>query len=164
MPVHNKEKLFEQLFTEYKEKLYRLCFSYCNQAALAEDLLQESFSKIWQHLEKFENRSAYSTWMYRITVNTCLMHIRSNQKNSVENRATLPEVPAGETYQEDSLNQLYKSIQQLNEPDRLLISLVLEDVSYKQIAEIMGLRENNVGVKVHRIKGQLKVLMTKMSS
>lgn len=162
--MENKEKLFEQLFTEYKERLYRLCFSYCNHSALAEDLLQESFTKIWQHLEGFKNQSAYSTWMYRITVNTCLMHIRSNKKKQEESRHVLPEVASGEAYQEEEVNDLYKAIQQLNLPERLLISLVLEDVHYKQIGEILGITENHVGVKVHRVKDQLKIFMTKKIS
>ena len=162
--MQNKEKLFEQLFVEYKEKLYRLCFSYCNDHSLAEDLLQESFSIIWQHLDNFKNQSAYSTWMYRITVNTCLMHIRSTKKYKYESREVLPEMPVGEAYQEEAVKELYTAIQQLNEPDRLLISMVLEDVSYKEIGEILGITENNVGVKVHRIKGQIKVFMQKINN
>ena len=81
--AEDKGKLFNDLFHQFKEKLYRLCYSYCNSNALAEDLLQESFSKIWIHLDTFRQECSYSTWMYRITANTCLMYLRTHKKNPV---------------------------------------------------------------------------------
>ncbi len=160
--MQNKEQLFEQLFGDFKEKMFRLCYSYCNHNAEAEDLVQESFSKVWIHLDGFKGESAYSTWIYRITVNTCLMHIRSGKKFQVVHDEQVPDIPTEKNDAEDKVNGLYKAITQLNEIDRVLISMVLEDLSYKEIAEVMGISENNVGVKVHRIKGQLKIIMTKI--
>lgn len=122
--------------------------------------MQESFSKAWQNLDRFQYKSAYSTWMYRITVNTCLMHIRSNKKFNIVTTNELPETPE-EEYDETAVNTLYKSIQQLTEVDRVLISMVLEDISYKEIGAVMGISENNIGVKVYRIKKELKNLMSK---
>ncbi len=160
--MQNKEQLFEQLFSDFKEKMARLCYSYCNNNAEAEDLVQESFSKVWLHLDNFKGESAYSTWIYRITVNTCLMHIRYSKKYEFVNDEQVPDLPAEKNYAEEKVNGLYSAIAQLNEIDRVLISMVLEELSYKEIGEVMGISENNVGVKVHRIKGQLKTLMTKI--
>lgn len=160
--MQNKEQLFEQLFSDFKEKMFRLCYSYCNKHAEAEDLVQESFSKVWLHLDSFKGESAYSTWIYRITVNTCLMHIRSKKKYHFENDDQIPEIPTEKSDAEEKVNGLYRAITQLNEIDRVLISMVLEELSYKEIGEVMGISENNIGVKVHRIKRQLKKLMTKI--
>ena len=159
--MSEKEILFEALYLQFKEKLFRLCFSYCNEEAMAEDLMQESFSKIWMHLDSFKKEAAYSTWMFRITVNTCLMHIRSAKSKPVSYRENVPEVAAEATKDEAQVNHLYKAIQQLLETDRVIISMVLEEISYKEIGEILGISENSVGVKVHRIKKQLKELLKK---
>src|SRR5690606_32723995 len=146
------------LYREYKDKVFRLCYSYCNDHALAEDLMQDSFSKVWQHLEDFQNKSSFSTWFYRIAVNTCLMHIRANKNVKFIHTPQLPE-PQELPYDETELNKLYAAIVRLNEMDRILISMVLEDISYKEIGEVMGISENSVGVKVHRVKKQLKDIL-----
>ncbi|VXB83917.1 RNA polymerase subunit sigma-24 [Flavobacterium sp. 9AF] len=159
----DKNKLFESLFSDYKEKIYRLCYSYSNDNDTAKDLLQESFSKVWTHLDTFQNKSEYSTWIYRIAVNTCLNYLRSTKNKRVEFRDALPEMREEEIDVETQINHLYIAIKELEEIDRLLISMVLDDISYKEIGTILGISENNVGVKVHRIKKQLKDILTKMN-
>jgi RNA polymerase sigma-70 factor (ECF subfamily) len=159
--VQNKEQLFDQLFRDYKEKLYRLCFSYCNNKTVAEDLLQESFSKIWLHLESFKQECSYSTWMYRIAANTCLMYLRSSKINPIILQETFYDAANTEPYNEEPVNELNNAIGQLEEIDRLIISMVLQELSYREIGEVLGISENNVGVKVHRIKAALKILLQK---
>lgn len=159
----DKNKLFESLFSDYKEKMYRLCYSYSNDEDTAKDLLQESFSKVWTHLDTFQNKSEYSTWIYRIAVNTCLNYLRSTKNKRVEFREALPEMREEEIDTETQINHLYIAIKELEQVDRLLISMVLDDISYKEIGTILGISENNVGVKVHRIKKQLKDILTKMN-
>ena len=138
-----------------------LCYSYCNNKAVAEDLLQESFSKIWLHLESFKQECSYSTWMYRITANTCLMYLRGNKANPIILQETFKDSANTDPYNEDSINALNKAIGLSQEIDRLLISMVLQEVSYKEIGEVLGISENNVGVKVYRIKIELKKLLEK---
>ena len=159
--MQNKEQLFDQLFRDFKEKLFRLCYGYCNNHAVAEDMLQDSFSKIWLHLDNFKMECAYSTWMYRITANTCLMHLRSNKTNPIVLQENFRDTTSDVRYSEEPVNELNKAIAQLEEIDRLLISMVLQEVSYKEIGAVLGISENNVGVKVHRIKVQLKKLLEK---
>lgn len=159
----DKNKLFENLFSDYQQKIYRLCYSYSNDDATAKDLLQESFSKVWTHLDTFQNRSEYSTWIYRIAVNTCLNYLRSTKNKRVEFRDAVPDRKEEEIDTETQINHLYLAIKKLEEVDRLLISMVLDDISYKEIGLILGISENNVGVKIHRIKKQLKDILTKMN-
>lgn len=160
--MENKHKIFDELFAQYKDWVFRLCYSYTHSEVQAEDLVQECFSKVWLNLSGFEHRSDYSTWIYRIAANTCLMQLRKEKNNPVEYCEQLQEKPAEESSndQEKQAQNLYRAIAQLSEMDRLIISMVLENVAQKQIGEVLGITENNVNVKVHRIKKQLKELLS----
>lgn len=161
--MENKQQIFDQLFTEYRDWIFRLCYSYTKSEIQAEDLVQECFSKVWLNLSSFQHRSDYSTWIYRIAANTCLMQLRKEKHNPIEYHESLKEnaVVEKDDHREEHTTLLYKAIAQLNEIDRIIISMVLEDIPQKQIGEVLGITENNVNIKVHRIKKQLKELLSK---
>ncbi|WP_294675225.1 RNA polymerase sigma factor [uncultured Fluviicola sp.] len=161
--MENRQEVFDRIFNQYKNWIYRLCYNYTRSETQAEDLVQECFSKIWLNLPDFENRSEYSTWIYRVAVNTCLMQLRKEKNNPVEYREELKDAAPEEqeNEKEQAVMNLYQAIGELNDIDRLIISMVLEDVSQKQIGEVLGITENNVNVKVYRIKKQLKELLSK---
>jgi len=146
--------VFEDIYRDYWNKVFRICMGYVNDQDLAKDMAQETFILIWRKLPQFRNESAVGTWIYRIASNNCLRQIeRSNRMPKTE----LPEQI------EDSLEPdmewqsrlLYKCIAELPETDRIIISLELEDVKQAEIAKITGLSESNVRVKVFRIKEKL---------
>ncbi|MBL4606145.1 MAG: RNA polymerase sigma factor [Flavobacteriaceae bacterium] len=127
----------------------------------ASDLSQEVFIKVWKHLDSFKGLSSYKTWIYRITVNTCLQLIQKEKKNK-----TLPIDNSHLQFIEESKNdsteaskQLYKAIGQLNELDRLVIMMVLEGQQHEDIAEVLGIQPTNIRVKIHRIKKRLKKIL-----
>lgn len=161
--MENRQFFFERIFKEYRHKLYRLCYGYAKDEMLSEDLVQECFSKIWIHLPDFAGRSDIGTWIYRIAVNTCLMQLRKSDKRQLEYQESLkyhiPEEVSED--KEERSAALFEAIGQLKEIDRLIISMVLEDLTQKQIGDVLGITENNVNIKVHRIKKQLKDLMLK---
>ncbi|MWB93070.1 sigma-70 family RNA polymerase sigma factor [Flavobacterium sp. GA093] len=161
--MENKQKIFDQLFTQYRDWIFRLCYSYTRSEIQAEDLVQECFSKVWLNLSSFEHRSDYSTWIYRIAANTCLMQLRREKNNPVEYHQKLKDGSSEDRqeYNEDRSTVLYNAIALLNEIDRIIISMVLEDIPQKQIGEVLGITENNVNIKVYRIKRQLKELLSK---
>ncbi len=161
--MENKQKIFDTLFTDYKDWVFRLCYSYTRSETQAEDLMQECFSKVWLNLDSFQQKSDIGTWIYRIAANTCLMQIRREKNNPVAYYEHLQEKPSEEANQEkeQQSESLYRAIAQLAEIDRLIISMILEDMPQKQIGEVLGITENNVNVKVYRIKKQLKDLMSK---
>jgi RNA polymerase sigma factor (sigma-70 family) len=160
--LENRRAVFDHLFAQYRDWIYRLCYSYTRSNDQAEDLMQECFSKVWLNLSSFQNRSDYSTWIYRIAANTCLMQLRKEKNNPIEYHEQLKELAAEEptTEKEKQSENLYKAISQLGEMDRLVISMVLEDTPQKQIGEVLGITENNVNVKVYRIKRQLKEILS----
>ena len=145
---------FEEIYTTYSPKIFRLCMGYVNDKDWAKDLTQETFIQVWQNLDKFRNESSVGTWIFRIASNICLRQIERSSKMQKT------EVPFQiEDKKEEILNEqielLYKCINTLEESDRLIISLVLEDLPQKEIASITGISEGNIRVKIHRIKQTL---------
>ena len=142
---------FEEIYNTYNQKIFRLCMSYSNDMDLAKDLTQETFIQVWTNLSKFRNESSIGTWIFRIASNICLRQIERSKKNITS------ELPFQiEEKQEESNDAqiifLYKCISELPETDRLIISLVLEEQPQKEIADILGISEGNIRVKIHRIK------------
>ena len=152
---------FDELYKEFSPRIYKLCLSYSGDKIAADDLHQESWIAVWNSLPKFRNESKIGTWIYRIAINTCLVGIR-NQKNKADNSEAILSKLVQEDFYDNSreIARLYESISQLKENERIIISLVLEEKSYEEIAEITGITENNLRVKIHRIKKELQEIYT----
>jgi RNA polymerase sigma-70 factor (ECF subfamily) len=165
----NKDLLFKEVLEENKDRIYRICCAYERNPDDRDDLYQEIIINIWKSLGKFEGRSMISTWIYRIAVNTSLMHVKKESKrNSLNSEINDNTLSIPETSYEDKeekietgrkIELLYKCINTLSSLDRLIISMVLDELSYKEIAEVTGLTVNNTGVKINRIKKELSQLM-----
>lgn len=155
----NQEQQFKELYQKYAPKVQRLCMGYTGNLMEAEDLLQEVFVKVWQNLDKFRGDSQVSTWIYRIAVNTCLYQIRSakNKKSVDLEKAPVLLETEGDN-KEQQLQILHKAISELKESDRLIITLLLEEIPYAEIAQITDISEVNLRVKIHRIKQQLSII------
>lgn len=116
--------------------------------------LRRTFIAVWQHIPSFRNEANISTWIIKIATNNCLRAIeRSKKTETMEVPFDIPYLQ--QETQEDKLSLLYKCIAELVEIDRIIISLVLEDIAQADIAEIVGLSEVNTRVKIHRIKEKL---------
>jgi RNA polymerase sigma-70 factor (ECF subfamily) len=128
--------------------------AYLNDYEHAKDITQETFIAVWEHLSTFKNQSAISTWIFRIATNNCLRAIEKSKRiQTTDLPVHLPIVQ--EEAQEEKLIFLYKCIGELEESERIIISLVLEDLKQEEIAEIVGLSHANIRVKIHRIKEKL---------
>jgi RNA polymerase sigma factor (sigma-70 family) len=164
--MDHQEKNFNKLIEENHASIYRICRAYLYDSSLADDLYQEILYQVWKSIQTYKGTAKVSTWIYRIAVNTA---INFNIKNKKHQHKPLPEhiqIPYEETLptkveQEGQLEKLRFCISQLEVSDRLIISLVLEEKSYLDIAEIIGGNVNNVGVKINRIKARLLKLMEK---
>ncbi len=148
---------FKRLFDENSKKVFNLCYGYTGDADTANDLMQETFIKVWQNLDKFRNQSQMSTWIYRIAVNTCLSHLRSAKRRPTEELNDHVIENHTEEYSEktEQVAALYRAIAQLEEHERIIITMVLDEIPYPEIAEISGISEGNLRVRIHRIKHKL---------
>lgn len=153
-----KKEQFTAIYHQHYAKIFRLCKGYFNgEVETANDIVQEIFIKVWQHLDSFRNESTISTWIYRISVNCCLLYSR---KPYVKKEIHLNELPmmAQEEYDsvnEEQLRKMYGCISQLEESSKLIILLVLEGVKYPEIAGVIGITEDTLRVRIHRIKTTL---------
>jgi RNA polymerase sigma-70 factor (ECF subfamily) len=146
---------FETVYKTYWQKVFRLCMGYVNDTDAAKDLAQETFIKVWKQLPKFRNESSIGTWIFRIASNTCLRQIQKDNKMPKSELPLEIKDEILETNIEKDIPFLYQCISGLQEVERIIISLELEDMNQKEIAEIVGLSEGNVRVKIHRIKEKL---------
>ena len=145
---------FKEIYSQYSPKIFRVCMAYVNDHEQARDLMQETFIAVWQNLSSFKNESKISTWIFRIATNNCLRSIeRSKRINTTELPFDVPYVH--EETKEEKLDLLYTCIAELEETERIIISLVLEDLPQAEIASVVGLSHENIRVKVHRIKEKL---------
>lgn len=156
----HKEIVFKQIFEANSKKIFHLCYGYTGDDDAANDLLQETFLKVWQNLDKFRNQAMISTWIYRIAVNTCLTYLRS-EKRQAKDELT-PQIAETKMEEVSEKNEqvamLYKCIAKLEESERIIITMVLDEVPYLEIADISGISEGNLRVKIHRIKQKLTEL------
>lgn len=155
--MKSKEELFKEIFQANSRKIYHLCYGYTGDDSSANDLMQETFIKVWQNLDKFRNQALISTWIYRIAVNTCLSYLRV-EKRQAKDELTDKIIENKQEEVSDKNEQvslLYKCISELEENERILITMVLDEVPYPEIAQISGISEGNLRVKIHRIKQKL---------
>jgi RNA polymerase sigma-70 factor, ECF subfamily len=147
--------VFEEIYKTYWNKVFRICMGFVNDADQAKDIAQETFIAVFNNLSGFRNESAISTWIFRIATNHCLRQIEKDKKVK---KVNLPDnIIASDVYQEDeNLALLYRFISEMPEADRIIISLELEDLKQAEIAEIVGISDANVRVKIFRIKEKLK--------
>ena len=156
----NSDAEFAALYGIYSRNIYYLCLSYCNDTDIAKDLLQETFIRVWKNKDRFRGDAQIGTWIYRIAVNTCLGYIRHDKKTNISLTDLHIDQAEEHNTDEHAIQVLYKAIQQLEETDRLIISMVLQELPYNQIADAVGIREGNLRVKIHRIKQQLATIYT----
>lgn len=147
---------FTKIYQEHYDKVHRLCLGYVNgDEALAKDLAQDVFIKVWEHLDAFQQKSSIGTWIYRITVNTCLLFIRKDKKKKQLSFTEINEEVQEESDDQSRFKKMYACIHTLKETERIIILLVLEGLPQKEIAEVTGHSHQNIRVLVHRIKEKL---------
>ena len=151
-----KEKQFAQTVTMNKSIIYTVCYMFSNDADEVNDLFQETLVNLWQGYEGFGNRSDIKTWIYRVALNTCISIDRKKRrqpKTALSMDINLFEDQDADTQQVD---MLHSRISKLKPFDRAIVLLWLENLSYEEIGQIVGITTKNVSVRLFRIKEQLK--------
>ncbi len=149
---------FVELVTRYKDVIFKVCYIYAEKDDI-EDYYQEVLIQIWRSIPKFRGESSVLTWIYKISLNTCISYTRKKPKNIV-NQEPILEVHLYENDIEKRLqiDELYFLINRLNKLEKAVILLWLEGRNYEEIASIVGISKANVAVKINRIKEKLKKL------
>ena len=150
------DSFFKEFVEENKGIIYKICRVYANDRDELQDFVQEVTIQLWRSSQNFENRSKLSTWVYRVTLNVCLTLSRKN-KRRVDTVGLLSTdyIDDIDTTEQEQISALYAAMRKLNDSDRAIILLYLEDKSYQEIADILGITVSNVGVKITRVKSKL---------
>lgn len=155
------ETQFLILIKENQGIIHKIARLYRDVREDREDLFQEITFQLWKSHQTFKNDSKISTWIYRIALNTAIATFRK-KKQAIEYSPVLPDLPQEEPDEELAARQeqLFLAIKRLDDGDKAIIALYLEDLSYQEIADVIGINENYVGVKLNRIKVKIKTLLS----
>ena len=163
----SREQRFLELLAQNRPKLLKICRVYAWERADQDDLYQEIVCHIWQSLPNLHQEAHANTWLYRVALNTAISFVRKDkarQKRVVscddDQLREIADPGAGtDGDKNEDLKRLFKAMSQLNEMEKAVITLFLDDLSYEQIASVLGMGESNVGVVLHRAKKKLSALM-----
>lgn len=164
MPKDNRNIKTEFLdeLDKHQGVLHKICFVYSGNHLEKGDLYQEIILRLWKSYPSFRHESSFSTWMYRVALNTALSLTKKPQL--FVRRDELPDYPVDVEHSWDKseeIRTLYKAISQLNKVEKAIILLWLEDKPYEEIADAMGMTVKNISVRLVRIKEKLKELIGK---
>jgi RNA polymerase sigma-70 factor, ECF subfamily len=152
------EKEFIELIQRHQGILQKICNIYFLRDPYKEDYYQEILIRLWKSYPGFKNQSSFSTWLYRVALNTSIDIIRKKSLLPRLSELSKTEYDISEyknNNESENRDKLYLAINQLSHIEKAIIILYLEDFSYNEIAEITGISENYAGVKINRIKTQL---------
>ena len=161
MDTHNQEEQFLLVIEEHKKIIYKIANSFKKDDEDRKDLVQEIIFQLWRSFAGYKQLSKVSTWMYRVALNVAIASFRKEKKENevafqLSGNMLAFTNDEGIDDTETDLRLLQQFINELNELDRALILLYLEDKNGKEMAEILGLSESNIRTKINRIKGKLK--------
>jgi RNA polymerase sigma factor (sigma-70 family) len=164
LKLENTTSSFEQLIVRHQHLIRKICSIYGKSEADKADLFQEITIQLWKSFPAFEHRSKFSTWLYRVALNTAITQKRKEKRNPIsvsltEKEMRIPE-PKGTDTDEEDIIKLRSAIRRLKKVERAIIFLYLEEKSYREIADIIGITPKNVGVKIVRIKAKLLTILT----
>ena len=168
--MNQKEERFAEIVRQQHDKILRICQYYAPSQEDRKDIYQEILVNVWKSLDTFRGEASLATWIYRIAINTSLnfagkeyRRLNLNVTNDMHNLHLLTddEEMAEQLNKEQQYEALQVHLNQLSVIDKAIMSLVLEGLSTKEIAEIIGITEPNVRVKIHRIKGLLRDQLNK---
>lgn len=150
-----QEVAFEDIVRDYSLMITKLCYHFATDISELKDLRQEVLLNVWLGWGKFRMQSKLSTWIYRVCFNTCITYQRKNRKR--KNEIPLPSVLeiADEQFDMNKYEEMHRLIGKLGSEDKAIILMWLDESSYDEIAEVVGLKRNTVASRLKRIKERL---------
>ena len=157
------DETFMQQLNQHLGIAHKVCGLYFAEAEEKQDVVQEMLYQLWRSYPGFDGRSKFSTWMYRVCLNTALTYRRKERKHQSQplspGHHQIPDEPASQ--HEESMQQLNEALATLSQLNKAIVLLYLEDLRYEEIAQITGLSRSNVSVRLVRIKKELEMMMKK---
>ncbi len=157
------EHQFVSQLEAHQNIVHKVCSLYTDNREAHNDLFQEIAIQLWKAYPRFRGDSKFSTWMYRVSLNTAITLYRKSKKQPrTQDFDTVLHRVKAEQYdptEEQQLNLMYSAIRELGDIDKALVFLYLEDKNYSEIAETLGISEVNARVKMNRIKTKLKTIL-----
>lgn len=157
------EHSFVELLEKHQNIVHKVCRLYTNNQDAHNDLFQEITIQLWKAYPKFRGDAKFSTWMYRVGLNTAITLYRKNKRKvktqGFEDVQFKIKAEEYDDTEEQQLKLLYSAVRQLNDIEKALVFLYLEDKNYKEISETLGISEVNARVKMNRIKNKLKTIL-----
>ena len=154
--MDNTEQQFSQLVKDNRSTIYSVCYMFSNDADEVADLFQEVLVKLWNGYGSFQGKSDIKTWIYRVTLNTCITIDRKKRRNRKAELSMDVDYFDSQEQLTAQVRMLHDRIARLQPLDRAIILLWLEQISYDEIGEIVGISAKNVSVRLTRIRVQLK--------
>lgn len=159
--MNEQEQQFTLLVKEQKSTIYTVCLMFSEDKDEVEDMVQETLINMWRGYEQFEGRSDLRTWVWRIAMNTCISYDRKHNKHKDEvsslDRIGIAKADVTDESKDDKqIRMLHDRIHRLGVFDRAIVLLWLEDMSYEEIGDIVGISAKNVSVRLVRIREELK--------
>ncbi|MEL5903482.1 RNA polymerase sigma factor [Elizabethkingia anophelis] len=156
-----KEKEFLEKIEKHKGMIFKISKMYLENQEDCEDLFQEIILQLWKSYQAFEGKSQFSTWLYRVSLNTAITFLKRDKKRTDKNELheNIDIEDEQNTDKELQTEFLYKAVQELNPIEKALIFLFLEGQNHKQISENMGITEVNARVKLNRTKEKLQQII-----
>lgn len=154
------EQEFLSHIKQHQGILNKVCFTYSNTSEEFKDLYQETMYQMWKSYGKFRGESKISTWMYKVALFTALAYLKRKPKTTVEDIDNI-DLSVEEPIIDDRHELLKSAMNLLPETEKAILLLYLEDHSYKEMANILGISESNIGVKINRIKKKLRTMIIK---
>jgi RNA polymerase sigma-70 factor (ECF subfamily) len=156
-----QEERFLALLKEHERIVYKVSYIYCGTSEDRKDLVQEILVQAWKSFARFDESFKFSTWLYRISLNVAISYHRSRKRKAATFITTNVLRDTSDNMEQSSLMEanhklLYQFIQELDDLNKALMLLYLEENSYKEIAAILGITETNVATKINRIKNKLR--------
>lgn len=151
------EQKFLSLIEENKKIIYKVSLMYTDEQESLDDTYQEIVLNLWTAFPKFKGDSKSSTWVYQIAINTCVSELRKKKAKPISSPMTydIEQLMDDSEEYKSNVKELYKLISQLTKLERAVIMLWLDEKSYDDISEVLGISKTNVGVKINRIKEKL---------
>ena len=155
----SKTREFTDLIKNHEGILFKLSKAYADTQEEQQDLYQEMVYQLWKSFDSFKGKSSWATWMYRVSLNTAIRHLKLKKRRPGQQQL-IPElhriIEEGDALMDERSQFLYQQIRKLSEANRAIILLFLDGKSYEEIGQITGFSASNIGTRLNRIKSQMR--------